>query len=121
MARAREHALLGDAIRREAEPGDWAFVGTGELEARLDPAHPDRLDGEGLIEVGGWLAAADATREAWRGAEARERFPHLSGGAAEIPDFGDLARRLATSLEPDGRVSDAASPRLKRARVELER
>jgi DNA mismatch repair protein MutS2 len=116
--RRRENALLGEAIRRNAEPGPWCFTGRGELGTRLDAATGE-LDGEGLLEVLSWLEAAHATREAWAEEERAARMPALRERARALPRVDALRTRLATALEPDGRVSDAASHPLARARKAL--
>ncbi|HEY2956185.1 MAG TPA: Smr/MutS family protein [Candidatus Eisenbacteria bacterium] len=116
-ARARENALLAEALRRQGDAGAWCAVGRGALAPRLDPQAPEGLDGPGLLEVLSWLEAARETREAWDGAEAAARFPGLAARAGSLPHLEALAERLARSLEPDGRPSDAASPKLKRARA----
>ncbi len=122
---AEETGRLAEAIRRQREPGEWLAVGDGALVPRLDPhaaapGEESRLDGPGLVEVAGWLDAATATRAAWSGESAALRFPLLAARAAELPDLSGLAERLHQALEPDGRVSDAASPALKRARRDHE-
>lgn len=117
--RRAENGLLAEAIRRSGEPGPWCFVGRGELIARLDPEAGEGLDGPGLLEVLSWLEAAHATREAWHDPEHAARFPALAARAGALPRLEALRGRLGGSLEPDGRVSDAASPGLKRARHAL--
>jgi DNA mismatch repair protein MutS2 len=119
-ARAREHALLGEALRRNAEPGEWCRVGRAPLAAALDPAQREPLDAFGLLEVLAWLEAGRDADALWP-REARERFPRLGEALDALPDLEPLRARLARALEPDGRVSDAASPALARARGELAR
>jgi DNA mismatch repair protein MutS2 len=117
--RRRENALLGEVIRRNGEPGPWCFTGRGELMSRLDPEAGERLDGPGLLEVLSWLEAAQAVREAWQEEESSARFLRLAERARSLPRLEALRARLAKSLEPDGRLSDAASPALARARRAL--
>ena len=118
-ARAEENAFLAEAIRRHREPGSWCFTGNGDLGARLDPEAAEPLDGPGLLEVLSWLNAAHDTREEWSDPERRERLPRLAERARSLPALDRLRSRLATALEPDGRLSDAASPALARARKTL--
>ncbi len=116
--RARECALLAEAIRRTGEPGNWLAVGTGELLGWLDDATRS-LGVEGLLEIASWLEAGTRTRAAWNEAGSEERHPGLFVIASGLPALEGLAATLRTSLDPDGRVSDAASPALRRARAEL--
>lgn len=118
-ARAAENARLAEAIARQGEPGAWCACGPGRLAARLEPGHGERLDGPGLREVLAWLEAGASTREAWSAEDARARHPGLAAGADALPACEALRARIAEAIEPDGRVSDAASPALRRARAEL--
>lgn len=120
-ARARETTRLAEAIRRTAEPGSWCAVGRGSLAARLDrqAVADGALDGEGLVEVLGWLEAARSTREAWAHDDFRARHPELASRVDHVPVLETLRERLADSLDTDGRVKDGASPELQRARREL--
>jgi DNA mismatch repair protein MutS2 len=115
---ARENERLHEAIGRQAEPGSWCAVGEGELLERLDP-RSEALDGAGLRAVATWLEAGATTRAAWSDPDLAARYPALSTEAAAIPDLAGLARRITHAIEPDGRVSDAASPALKRARADF--
>lgn len=117
-ALARENACLGEAISRQAEPGGWCAVGEGLLLPLLDPRE-GALDGPGLRAVAGWLEAARATRAAWADPATAARYPQLASQAARLPDLDPLCARLVRSIEPDGAVSDAASPTLRRARAEF--
>ena len=118
--RSREIALLDEAIRRQGEPGPWCRVGPGDLAGRLAPEARGALDGPGLVEVLGWLEASRETRALWNDEAARERFPGLAELVAGLAELEPLRGRLATALEPDGRVADAASPELARMRRGLE-
>jgi DNA mismatch repair protein MutS2 len=118
--RGREIRLLHEAIRRQREPGPWSRVGVGELAPRLDPQAREALDGPGLVEVLGWLEAARDTRDCWADETLRARFPGLAARVGDLPDTEALRARLAGALEPDGRLSDSASPELGRMRRGLE-
>lgn len=117
--RSAEAALLAEALSRNGAPGAWCAVAPGDLFERLDPDSEAPLDGEGLVEVLGWLGAARDTRAAWSEPADRERWPALAALAAGAPELDALALRLERSLEPDGRLRDSASPALGRARSEL--
>jgi DNA mismatch repair protein MutS2 len=122
-ARAVENARLAEAIRRHAEPGEWCHVGRGDLLEWIgesdDAGERGLLSGAVLVEIGSWLAAGAETRAAWADPDPCERFRDLGLLASRLPRLEALERRLSTALEPDGRVSDGASPELKRARAEL--
>ena len=118
-ARAAEVALLGEAMRRTAEPGEWCQAAPGDPGARLDAAAAEPLDGAALVEVLGWLEAGRATRDAWADAEVRARFPALAARVLALPALEELRVALRRSLEPGGRLADAASPALGRQRREL--
>ena len=117
--RRAEVRLLAQAIRRQAEPGEWTHAAPGEPGARLSPEVSEPLDGAGLVEVLGWLEAARATRAAWDDAGVRERHPALASLALTLPALEPLRAALARALEPDGRLADHASPALARLRREL--
>lgn len=117
----REHARLAEAIAREPEPGAWAFVAEAELEPLISEERREPLDGPGLLAVRAWLDAARALAGAWSEPGARARHPQLAALADEAPDLEPLRARLERCLEPDGRVADAASPELARARRELDK
>ncbi len=116
--RARECALLAQAIRRNGEPGSWLAVGTGGLTEWLDDQSRS-LGVEGLLDIASWLEAGTATRASWSDPGDAERHPGLFAIATGLPALEGLAATLRTALDPDGRVSDAASPALRRARAEL--
>jgi DNA mismatch repair protein MutS2 len=118
-ARTTENARLAEAIARQAAPGAWCATGEGTLGMRIDPAHRDRLDGPGLREVLGWLEAGRETRAVWDDEVARARHPRLAALADGVPPLEALRARIAGAIEPDGRVADAASPALRRARAGL--
>lgn len=123
-ARSHENRLLAEAIRRQREPGGWCGVGRGGLSWRLEEdargeAGGAALDGPGLVEVLGWLGAAEETRRAWAADDVCDRHALLAAEVAGLPDLRALRERLNASLEPDGSVGDAASPALRRVRAEL--
>ncbi len=117
-ARRAEVALLREAVARTREPGPWLQVSAEPLEDLLDPERRE-FEALDLLRVRGWLDAAQATREAWGDDESSARHPGLSRRALGLPDLGRLRAELHRALEPDGRVADAASPALARARSGL--
>jgi DNA mismatch repair protein MutS2 len=118
--REREIPLLDEAIRRQREPDPWCRVGPGGLAVRLDPQARGALDGPGLVEVRAWLEAASEVRALWEDDERSARYPALAALVSGLPNERELIRLLATSLEPDGRVADGASPELAKLRRALE-
>ncbi len=119
--RALELARLAEALDRQRAAGAWCVLAPGHPAARLDPEAREGLDGPGLVELLGWLAAGRETHGLWREEAARERWPRLAALADALPRLDALEARLARSLEPDGRIADAASPELARARGESAR
>jgi DNA mismatch repair protein MutS2 len=118
--RAQEHARLSEALRRQREPGTWCFVGPDPLGPLIDANRREPLDGAGLLAVRAWLDAAHEVAAAWQGDEMAARFAALVALVGGLPDLSALRSRLAKCLDPDGRIADAASPALARARRELE-
>jgi len=114
----RECARLAQAIRRTREPGEWCATADGELAPSIAGEARTALDGPALVRVLRWLEAAAATRAAWQDGESRERHPGLAGVVDGLSVPEDLRRRLTHALDDDGRVRDAASPVLERARRE---
>lgn len=117
VARADEVECLDQAIRRNGEPGEWCATAPGSVRALLEDDDAV-LDGPALVQIGSWLAAADATRDAWTD-ETRARHPGLASRVDAIDPPPGLRTRLERSLDPDGTVRDSASPALARARAEL--
>jgi DNA mismatch repair protein MutS2 len=121
VERERECGFVGEAIRRTGEPGEWCDTGTVDVLAWLEQGREEPLDGEALIAIREWLDAGRATIERWKDPEIAERHANLAERIGDLPVLDPLRKKLNESLEPDGRVSDAASPALKRARAELSR
>ena len=115
-ARALAGERLAEAIRRQREPGAWAFAAPSALAQLLSGDASDALDAEGFAIVGDWLEAGARTRAAWSESALRERFPLLSAIVHELPALDALREQLARTLDADGRVRDEASPALARAR-----
>ena len=118
-ALARETRDLAEALGREREPGAWCEVGARDVIDLFSDAREEPLDGAALVAVREWLEAGRATRAAWLDADDDGRHPGLRARAGALPPLEPLRRRIGAALEPDGRVSDAASPALARARAEL--
>ena len=118
-ALARETRDLAEALGREREPGAWCEVGARDVIDLFSDAREEPLDGAALVAVREWLEAGRATRAAWLDADDDGRHPGLRARADALPSLEPLRRRIGAALEPDGRVSDAASPALARARAEF--
>jgi len=73
------------------------------------------LTGGELVGVARLLAVARVVRSF--AAERRERFPALHAAVASEERLDQLAAALDAALEPDGTVSDGASPELREARA----
>ncbi|MFQ5691775.1 MAG: endonuclease MutS2, partial [Nitrospinota bacterium] len=82
------------------------------LKEGAEPLAPERL-----------LGVAEAVEQgaAVRGrlAEAEDACPRLLSDVPDLSDLPAFASRIRRSIEPDGRVSDAASPRLRGIRRSL--
>lgn len=120
LADASTRALAGErlaeAIRRQREPGAWAFAAPSALADLLTADTTDPLDPEGFAIVGDWLDAGARTRAAWTEAPMRARFPRLAAIIESLPPLDALREQLTRTLDADGRVRDEASPALARAR-----
>ena len=118
-ARERETRDLAEAIARESEPERWCEVGALDVAPWFEESREEPFDGPALVAVRDWLDAARATRGHWSDAALAERHPGLAQRVEALPEMEPLRKRLTQSLEPDGRVADAASPALARARAAL--
>jgi DNA mismatch repair protein MutS2 len=111
------HALR-EAIARTTEPGEWCATGERDVGGWLGESHEFPADGPALVAVRGWLEAGRTTRSAWEDEALAGRYPDLASRARDLPQRAALLERLEAALDPDGRVMDAASPALARARRE---
>jgi len=75
------------------------------------------LDGPALRDVASTLAAARFVRRFL--ARRRDTLPLLSAAVAFDPTLDALQDELAEHIEPDGQLSDRASPELRRLRAEV--
>jgi DNA mismatch repair protein MutS2 len=98
-------------------PPPWD--GTGDARPVLREAAPAAavLDGPALVRLGRTLAAA--ARLAAYGQRIAAVAPTLAGAWATLPACPDLARALDDALDPDGRLTDRASPRLRALRRQI--
>ncbi|KYF69257.1 endonuclease MutS2 [Sorangium cellulosum] len=88
-----------------------------ELEDALDRARIGAsLANEELRAVLGLLEAARASRQYLQGR--RQIAPTLFAACATNPELDAVARELAAAFDPDGSLSDRASPRLEALRAE---
>jgi DNA mismatch repair protein MutS2 len=116
--RGVENRDLAEAIHRCAEPGEWCAAGERDVLPWLAEDQEFPPDGAALVSLRGWLEAGRLTRRAWGDETQAARFPGLSGRALDLPSHDALLERLSESLDPEGAVTDAASPELARARRE---
>jgi DNA mismatch repair protein MutS2 len=103
---AVELDALGDALPLRA------FPDVSEAVARAQKG--GTLRGTDLAGVARVLAVAHDVRVF--ATERRERFAHLYGAVSSDPSLDPLATALAKAIEPDGSLSDDASPELREAR-----
>lgn len=113
------------AIRSELEAVEEVRRLHAEEGALLPAGLPDPAEGLGALgveglrleplllrAVAGWLDAAAALRGRFhRGGKAEAA--RMETLARELPDMGPQAKKLLRSIEPDGSLSDAASPTLR--------
>jgi DNA mismatch repair protein MutS2 len=103
---AVELDALGDALPLRA------FPDVSEAVARAQKG--GTLRGTDLAGVARVLAVAHDVRVF--ATERRERFAHLYGAVSSDPSLTPLGTALAKAIEPDGSLSDDASPELREAR-----
>jgi len=113
-----ECELLAEAIARSGEPGEWCSSAVRDVATSLREEHEFPADGAALVALREWLEAGERTRRAWSSDELSARFNRLAARVRELPERAGLLARLTVALDPDGRVLDAASPALARARRE---
>ena len=116
--RGVENRDLAEAITRAGEPGEWCAAGERDVLVWLDQAQEFPPDGQALIALRGWLEAGRLTRRAWDDETLAARFPGLASRVLDLPSPAALLARLSEWLDPEGAVTDAASPELARARRE---
>ena len=89
----------------------------GVVDLRIAVGHAAKggmLEPRQLIDAAQLLFAFARTREALE--ERRERVPRLMEIARRLPMLESVARRIDQCFEPDGEISDRASPELREAR-----
>jgi DNA mismatch repair protein MutS2 len=112
-------AETSEARRALTAEGLPPWDGTGDARPILAEAAPAGavLDGPTLVQLGRALAAA--TRLRAYGARIAAVAPRLATAWSALPAFPELARTLETALDPDGRLTDRASPRLRALRRQI--
>ncbi len=112
---ALEEVREAVALDEAAEPlATGSFPDPGEALDRARIGAP--LGIEELRAVHGVLSAAHSLRSFLAAREARA--PRLAAACATEPELDALERTLDTSFEPDGSISDRASPELASLRAE---
>ena len=118
---AVQSALQETTEARRAADGRGAapWDGAGDARPILAEAAPlgAVLDGPALVALGRGLAAAARLRA--YGQRIRPVAPRLAGAWTALPEFPDLAASLHDALDPDGRLTDRASPRLRALRRQI--
>ncbi|SEU25798.1 DNA mismatch repair protein MutS2 [Myxococcus fulvus] len=108
-------ALVGEA--RTLSQEQFSLPLGGVVDLRIHVGHASKggtLEPRQLIDGAQLLFAFVRTREALD--ERRERVPRLMDIARRLPLLESLARRIDQCFEPDGEISDRASPELREAR-----
>lgn len=108
-----------EARRALTAEGPPPWEGTGDARPILAEAAPVGavLDGPALVALGRALAAA--ARLAAYGERIGPVAPTLAGAWTALPACPDLARTLHDALDPEGRLTDRASPRLRALRRQI--
>lgn len=108
-------ALVGEA--RSLSQEQFSLPLGGVVDLRVAVGHAAKggiLEPRQLIDSAQLLFAFVRTREAVE--ERKERVPRLMDLARRLPMLESLARRVDQCFEPDGEISDRASPELREAR-----
>jgi DNA mismatch repair protein MutS2 len=108
-----------EARRALTAEGPPPWDGTGDARPILAEAAPAGavLDGPALVLLGRGLASAARLRA--YGQRIAAVAPGLATVWVALPAFPDLARTLHEALDPDGRLTDRASPRLRALRRQI--
>jgi DNA mismatch repair protein MutS2 len=123
---AQQQSRTAEMQRLVVGTGGFDFRGIFDVTELLDKA---RIDGSALeaVELRSMIVHAERV-EAWRQTvlappdAVREEWPAIAELSAPLlpHDLGDLLRSLSGKIEPDGSLSDDASPELRRIRRALE-
>ncbi|MCE9670399.1 Smr/MutS family protein [Myxococcus stipitatus] len=108
-------ALVAEA--RSLSQEQFSLPLGGVVDLRTPVGHASKgglLEPRQLIDAAQLLFAFARTREALD--ERKERVPRLMDIARRMPMLESLARRIDQCFEPDGEISDRASPELREAR-----
>lgn len=109
------HRELADELRPLGDANRWpALADVSGLLDLLERAGPLRLDGPDLVAVAAAAENLDTLRHELL--ELRDRCPRWGEAAAQAPTFAGLSGAIRRCLDPDGRITDAASPLLARLR-----
>jgi DNA mismatch repair protein MutS2 len=108
-----------EARRALTAEGPPPWDGTGDARPILAEAAPVGavLDGPSLVLLGHGLASAARLRA--YGQRIAAVAPGLATAWVALPAFPDLAHTLHEALDPDGRLTDRASPRLRALRRQI--
>jgi DNA mismatch repair protein MutS2 len=108
-----------EARRALTAEGPPPWDGAGDARPILAEAAPVGavLEGSALVQLGGLLGAAARLRA--YGQRIAAVAPVLGRDWAALPAFPDLAGALEGALDPDGRLTDRASPRLRSLRRQI--
>ena len=112
---AEAFALVTEA--RSLSQEQFSLPLGGVVDLRIPVGHASKggmLEPRQLIDAAQLLFAFARTREALD--ERKERVPRLMDIARRMPMLESLARRIDQCFEPDGEISDRASPELREAR-----
>jgi len=112
----RDFAAIAEAagyLRSGSELGFGALADPDPWLARLMVPGAVLVPGE-LLDVASLADTATALRDEFR--ETAAKFPLLTERARSVSDFGSLAAAIRRAIQPNGEISDDASPELRRIR-----
>lgn len=111
-------AEAAEAVRLDADADPIPLDGIREVRASLDRLERHgALEGPALRAIASTLGAARVLRKFL--SRRRDGAPALYASCATDPTLDELADELERNVEPDGTLSDHASPELGRLRAEV--
>jgi DNA mismatch repair protein MutS2 len=114
-------ALTTESVERFREGERFGLSGIEDPEAAITQLQVEgtSLDPHQILGLERVISVGQDLREAFKSAEARERWPILAGIMARIPDLRRLLGNVHGKILPTGEIDDSASPELRLIRREF--